>query len=449
MIYVLLIVIIVIFILSYLFTKDIFSPPCMICESYALAVVCAILNIKKWGIDLGGKTIFIILFGILLFVIPYIFFSLVTVRRNKKEIKDSNDNIQRNCVDEFKYVNFSKEICLILVFIQILFVISYLYFFSKSVGGISITNFSDQMSEYRKEISFDNSLEIPTIIKQLHKFFKGFIYLFTYIILHNMIVAKTKKEKRKVPLLFIISLLLFLIQSILSSGRAELVIYFIFALISYYLLFIHYFGLKAFNIKRLLKIVCIVLVALFAFSSIRTIFGRNNNDGLVDHVSRYFGGSIELLDLYLKDPIPKSNIIGKETFYNINQMLAKFGIGESYTVHLEFRQHNGIPLGNVYTAFRRMYQDFGLIGLIVLQLVFSIVTFLYYRRVRKEKDLSQIKIGIVFFGVLAHSLLLNSFSEFFYSSIISTNYILIFIYMIIIKFLLTKVKIKKVRNKDD
>ena len=49
---------------------------------------------------------------------------------------------------------------------------------------------------------------------------------------------------------------------------------------------------------------------------------------------------------------------------------------------------------------------------------------------------------IIFYGVVAHSLLLNSFSEYFYSSIISMNYVMIIFYMYIIKILLTRVNLK-------
>ncbi len=442
MIYTLFILLIIILLVSYFFTKDIFSPPCMICESYVLAVYCAILNIDKWDISLSEKTLFIIFYGVLIFVLTYFACSLLSKYKKQKEKRVNDNNVENKTEKEYKEIEYNKTICLFLIIIQFCFVLSYLYFFSKSVGGFSLSNFSDLMSEYRFETSFEDSLQIPTILKQLHKFFKGFIYLFTYIELHNLVVAKFQKNKKRISLLFVISLILFFGQAILSSGRAELVIYFIFVLASYYLIYIHYFGNKSFNVKKIAKVCLVVLAALYCFSSIKTIFGRTSEEDAVDYVSRYFGGSIELFDLYLKNPAPKDDIWGKETFYNVNQSLAKLGLSQTYTIHLEFRRSNGVNLGNVYTAFRRMYHDFGLIGLTILQIVFSCVTFIYYKKVRESKDINKLYIGIVFYGIIAHTLLLHSFSEYFYSSIISINYALIILYMFIIKFLLTKIKIK-------
>lgn len=444
MIYVLFIVLIGFLGISYLYTKDIFSPPCMICESYILATFCALLNVKRWVIDLRERTVLILLYGVLVFIIAYFLFSLISKIREKK-IKSKRINLVTKGEDEKKveYINYFNISCGIVLVAQLVFVIAYLNFFAQSMGGnVSTSNFSEMMMEYRNETSFEDSLQIPTILKQLHKFFKGYVYLMTYIEIHNLLVSKYKKENKKLSSIFLMSVALFFIQAILSSGRAELVIYFIFTMITYYTLYVRLFGLNSFTISKILKIVCIVMLALYCFSALKTVFGRVSNDGMIEYISRYFGGSIKLFDLYLENPPLKSDIWGKETFYNVHQVLAKLGFGNKYLVHLEFRSSNGIVLGNVYTAFRRMYQDFGLGGLTLLQIIFAGIMHYYYKRVYINKNLDRISIFDVFYGIIAHTLLLNSFSEYFYSSIISVNYLLIIMYMYIISEFITKVKIK-------
>ena len=49
----------------------------MICESYILAVLCTMYNIDYWKVDLSFKTMKVILFGVLSFVITW-FTSYVT-----------------------------------------------------------------------------------------------------------------------------------------------------------------------------------------------------------------------------------------------------------------------------------------------------------------------------------------------------------------------------------
>ena len=45
--------------------------------------------------------------------------------------------------------------------------------------------------------------------------------------------------------------------------------------------------------------------------------------------------------------------------------------------NLEFRQSNGVAIGNVYGAIRRYYNDFGIGGVIVLQMIASTFLILF------------------------------------------------------------------------
>ena len=186
LIYALLIALVIILIISYLLTKDVFSPPCMICESYTFAVFCAILNIKKWGIDLSQKTVFLILIGIGTFVFSFFIFMALYKLGNQNK-SNGFDNIEES---KAEYIVFNKSVCAMLIIIQLFFVLAYLYFFFKSMGGFSISNFSNMMTKYRKEISFEDTLQIPIVLKQLHKFFKGFMFVYTFIEIHNFVLSK-------------------------------------------------------------------------------------------------------------------------------------------------------------------------------------------------------------------------------------------------------------------
>ena len=87
-IYLLLELIILIFLISLVITRDIFSPACIMCETYILATVSAIFNIDKWGINLHDNTVNTILFGIVSFVIVSVIISLYyKLNKNKKEVK--------------------------------------------------------------------------------------------------------------------------------------------------------------------------------------------------------------------------------------------------------------------------------------------------------------------------------------------------------------------------
>ena len=196
--------------------------------------------------------------------------------------------------------------------------------------------------------------------------------------------------------------------------------------------------------KNLIKIAIIMLIVLYLFSFTRTLVGRTSKDNFIDYISRYFGGSIQLFDMYLENPTPKSNIWGKETFFGINKFLSQIGvINANYTLHLEFRSSNGVSLGNVYTSFRRMIQDFGVSGLIILNFLFGIIMTCYYNFIKNSKSIDKISLKYIFYFMILHSVVLTPFSDFFFSTILSINYLNIAFYMIIISFVLRKIKINR------
>ncbi|MTV44646.1 oligosaccharide repeat unit polymerase, partial [Streptococcus pneumoniae] len=88
----------------------------------------------------------------------------------------------------------------------------------------------------------------------------------------------------------------------------------------------------------------------------------------ISYITRYMGGSIQLFDLFVIDPIRRNKELGAETFSGIYEMLAKLGFDNNIIKGLEWRvSPNYYSLGNVYTAIRRYYSDFGVIGIVICQ----------------------------------------------------------------------------------
>ena len=192
------------------------------------------------------------------------------------------------------------------------------------------------------------------------------------------------------------------------------------------------------NTKNITKVFLLIVAIVLCFSKTRTLVGRTNDDDFVSYVSSYFGGSIELLDLYLRDPIENDGIFGKESFYALNSALAKFGIMPKYRMHLEFRSSNGIIIGNVYTAFRCFYHDFGIIGVIALQALLAIIWTYWYKRIMKQENLLKFNSSFIFYCMFVNCLFFNSYRDNFLSSTLSVATITMILYFAIIKRVLIK-----------
>lgn len=429
LIYVLFVLTIILLCFTYFIKKDIFHPACLISLTFCFSIFCAILNINNWKVNLSSMTVEIMIIGLLSFVIPSLFISIKKKKSGEPQ--------------EFKEIKLSKSFTLIFVLLQFVFLMLYVLWMKNYMGGFSKLFDLSSMTKFRFERSFDQTIDYPSYISQGIKFSKALVYILTYVFINNFIISKVKKEKTKFSYSVLFSVLMFTIQTFITGGRSELILFLIYIVALYFYLYNFYNGKSGTRIgKNFIKIVLVVICVLYLFSVTRTLVGRTSNDGFISYISRYFGGSIQLFDLYLKNPIEKSSIFGKETFYGINKFLGQLGlIDANYTMHLEFRSSNGVELGNVYTAFRRMYQDFGIAGIIILNFIHGFIMSVYYKRIYSSSKI-KLGLGIIFYFMLLHTIILMPFSDFFYSTILSINYLNICFYMIIIMFILKKYDLK-------
>ncbi len=418
MIYYLLIVLIIFFLIVIAIDKDVFSPSAMICESYILAVFCASLNIKKWGIDLSSSTFYMIVLGILAFIIPSIITGHFTLKNKKREKKVNNT----------KKFKLNRQTYIVLIFFQMITLILYFYYVKKTVGSIS--SLFDMMQTYREGVAYGNlESQIPTFVNQMFKISQIVAFISFYYLIYCKFILK---ENNKYKLLNILSILLFLVLSLFSGGRYKMVAFILGCIALCYFLLNTTKKIKI-NIKFVTKISIVVLAIMLIFSNTRTLVGRTNTSGFTDYISSYFGGSIELLDLYIENPIQKSSIWGKETFYGINKTLSKFGVVEKYSGNLEFRKSNGIYIGNVYTSFRIYHYDFGYIGIVILQMILAIFWTLWYKKIKNDENNKSLNMNIYFYSMFVSCLWLSSYTDSFFSSIVSSSTITLIIYYLIIQ----------------
>ena len=72
LIYLLLVLVLFIFFLSYvLVNKDIFAPPVVFSGVFVIAILVAIPNLELWAFDMGERTFIVLFLGIYSFCIGY------------------------------------------------------------------------------------------------------------------------------------------------------------------------------------------------------------------------------------------------------------------------------------------------------------------------------------------------------------------------------------------
>ena len=196
------------------------------------------------------------------------------------------------------------------------------------------------------------------------------LYVFTRNAVFHHLTSK--------DILLVVIVVIRLIYSFINSSRGDYL-----AFLAQLIYYIYFFtniktGWSKSNNRKIIRAAAIIFVAfLVVFVFLAVLMGRTksiNNYDLKDYLTIYIGGGIRNFDLFVKNPTISASP-GYETFYSIKRFLAnRFGIGRIVKVVLEFRSINGMNTGNIYTAFRRYYADFGVYGIVILS---GILGFLY------------------------------------------------------------------------
>lgn len=422
---------------SMIVKKDIFAPESLLCLSYIFAIICAIANINNWSINLHYNTLIIIIIGLLSFIIPSCLYFIYEQTSKKKKI-----------VNNLEHIEIKKYKIVILDIISFFIGIIYTLYFIKAIGGISaFSNYSVAMETYRYKTAFHNENLIPAWINFLSKICRAICYICTYVIINNVINRKKNKtmKKEKNLIFLIIGICIYIPLTLMSGGRYDLIVYVLYTIMIFNILFVIK-NKKRLEFKRIFKIFIIIILILTFFSSYRGLVGRNSENSGLDYITEYFGGSIEIFDIYMQKEHVTPKEFGHETFYGIHKFLSQLKLLDedlSNKSAMTFVVVNNKVIGNVYTGFRKMYNDFGTYGVIILQVVLSIIfNKLYYGCIYKEKN-KGISFRIIIVGSLCFCLALHSYSEAFFSNVLSFNYAAFFIILyVIIKFLNKEIEVK-------
>ena len=421
--------------------KDILSPSVLACAFYIVSFAFAIINIKYWGINYSFKTFIIMLIGILSFVAPGYFF----YNKNKE-----NDNGTKEYFSKEYIIKPDKKIIYFFLITDIIIT----FFYIKEVYRISIIagndmGFFGMPSYYRGYTAMNYDAEqISTFLNQLLKISKVLGFVSIFILSYNSQIEMDLKRDR----LLLIFVLITIIHNIFGGGRGIMLWLAGTAFATAYISnMAKYEWKKKINFKYIKNGLKIFIVILLLFYALKYIVRLGNSvNSFLNYISYYAGGSIENFNLYIEKPPLNSHLLwGQETFMGIYRTLDKFkliNIAEVYfqNGNLEMRFSNtGVLLGNVYGAIRRYYNDFGIVGVVILQVMCSIFYNTFYSKIRKNK-LRDYKWGILFYSYLLYHIFEIAIDDTFYKTFLSFNMLTTFITLYIVYYSFVRVKVIKI-----
>ena len=246
--------------------------------------------------------------------------------------------------------------------------------------------------EMNRAIGMSDLKSIREVRRRIKKYNPDIVYSFGYVymfIFMNNVFASKENHRIRRNVEYLIPAFLFVAMSIIKGNRVDIMQLVVMAVFLYYMFLHRKVGWnKHISGKMLKKAIMVFAIGMVLFYYMKELVGRVSSLNFLEYITQYIGGSIQLLDQYVRESSHVIDVPFGETLTGLITGLRKLGLTTaSLRKQLEFRYTpTGIYLGNVYTALRRYYNDAGWIGVVVFPAILSLIMNAFYRKVRLYKD---------------------------------------------------------------
>lgn len=417
-----------------LFKGEVLYPPFIVVIIFTFCTTIGFSRYSDWKTsDYSGYSTFLILLGL----VSFIFAGYIAYTTAPKAIKFKSAPVIRDRIE------ISTIVLLIVILLFILNDYMF-YIFLRSVAGslgISGASLSEIINRYYNLKSYNPGMfSISGFMNILSIITNTFSILCLFALVHNICFKNLKKKD------FLLVLIIFLdiIYSLLNSNRSDLLV-----LLAESVYLIYFFWnmrtgwSKNINSKIIYLGVRLLAVFIILFLALAVFLGRRSNISdlnIVDYITIYISSAIRNFDLFIGSFTGTNTIFGRETFFPLNRLLYNFfGIGEYYSITLSFNSISGMNIGNIYTAFRRYYSDFGILGIVVLPGFLGYFFSSMYNKVKARAKKGQVSYQMILFSYLSTSLFYMPIEDRFFIYDLALSRIAVYILLyILFKFIVCK-----------
>lgn len=424
--------------LSYIINnKDIVAPSVIIFVVFIISLCFNIINYTKWEVSFDQKFILVLALGFAATLFGDVLGAKVgkniVIKKAKTRIFD---------FDMSKALLVDIPISVNLLVIMFMLIVAALYY----KDSIRIANlYGDLQSQtilqairnatYSAGSSTDLEAGTGVFLSQAILASKSIAYIYIYIYFLNRIFSGKKNLKHN--WLNLLPPIIYLLESILSTSRAQILYFFAGACMMYYLLWYCRYGKISEKVK--VKFIKYGISTIVAFCMIFYLLGyltrKSEALGFFDNISVYIGGSLVSFNNWLEKFKSCNEYVGIESFVGVRKIFYKLGLVDDWSVrHLEFMSF-GDYRGNVYTVFRRYISDFGYVGMFVLQTLSTAVFSTIYNKIKKRKRPGGL---IIIYGYIVYAAAMEAIDELLFSAVLEISNVYIFIYGYILYRLIVK-----------
>lgn len=426
----------VLFLLSYvIFDRDFFAPPTVVSLGMVFATLCCFYNEKKWMLDFSSITTWTIVIGIACFIGGGVLAVLIIhlFRGGKLGFTHNISKLQliEICISKTILIIVFELLTIVLLFVEL----------RRLTGSVS---WYEVVSTYRAQEANVNPEEFTMRLSGICRL--AIDFSFAVALIYAYIVGNNIAAKKKQPIINWIPILLSCILSFMQGYRSDMIRLWIAILVVSFTLNKRRVGWrKSREIAKMIRRIVLSIVGIaIVFVALRGTVGRAETDwDPIYYLTFYAGTSIASFDLFLKDPLSPSNIWGKETFYYLNQSIGSwFNKPElRYIFYKEYRRSpSGIYIGNVYTALRPPYYDFGFSGMIIIMLIMGFFFTFFYCKIRNRSGNNPIDFRLLIYSYLAYTFFMYFYNC--YNNFLSFGFVRLILELLVFRWFLIDFNIK-------
>lgn len=343
-----------------------------------LAILCNIINEKRWEIVFHYNTFIVIVLGQLAMLageslatlMPR--FSIGKINRKIKAGKLSLDEKPEGILTIADWKHYA--LAMFNTFFFMLFLITVMK------HGFSLA----AIALYKEEN--DGLANMNVFVQQSFRFLIACAIFYAFLILYNAILFRSFSKHDFVFCIY--TNLLASLESILAASRRNIIV----ILVAWFVIFVVLDNKKNgwtnhIPVKMLKKCVVFLCVLMVVFRNLHSILksAASNLDGLFNYVTYYIGCPIQTLNVYFErhNEAVRSQYWGQYTLPSLSSYLKLMPNGTDSSFGFVYLGGRANAASNVYTFFLAPLQDFGMVGMIVFTFAVGFVySRFYYKGIR-------------------------------------------------------------------
>lgn len=251
---------------------------------------------------------------------------------------------------------------------------------------INTTGDSDvsRMTQYRNILLYPQQYyHTKTLIfinSQFYKIALILTYISAYVAIYNGVILD-KPIFKGTGLIIIVGL--FCIGSSIAMGARQPAIEIFIFMILTYLFFMVKEGYVNQSKRFLFKLIPVTIVSPFLYILYGILVGRQDGNNItLERIAELLAGGIYALNAHIWEPA-RTIYFGQSSFADIYDKLINFGL---LPERARMAYHEFDKFGNTLSLFGRWYEDFGILGVIIMSIIVTALFSLVYEYLQRRSN---------------------------------------------------------------